>query len=121
MGLTLVVAVTDGDWYETLRSYPKLEEVNFWAPSAAPFRALRPGELFLFKLHAPRNIIVGGGGFAYANSLPWSLAWEAFREANGARSAPEMRARITRYRKADPADRAVFSIGCRILTQPFFF
>src|SRR3954463_14450744 len=121
MSINLVVAVTDSEWFELLRHQSNLNEVNFWAPSAASFRALQPGELFLFKLHAPRNIIVGGGVFAYATTLPWSLAWEAFREANGARSAPEMRARITRYRKADPADRADFAIGCRILTQPFFF
>ena len=61
--------------------------MNFWAPSAANFRALQPGEMFLFKPHAPRNVIVGGGIFAYANALPCSLAWEAFGEANGARSA----------------------------------
>jgi putative restriction endonuclease len=85
------------------------------------FRALQPGELFLFKLHAPRNAIVGGGIFAYATALPWSRAWEAFREANGARSAQEMRTRIARYRKTDPNDRSDFEIGCRILTQPFFF
>lgn len=121
MGINLVVAVTDGDWFEMLRQQPDLGEVNFWAPSAQSFRALRPGELFLFKLHAPRNVIVGGGIFAYANALPCSLAWEAFREANGARSAREMRSRIARYRKADPNDRSDFEIGCRILTQPFFF
>jgi len=119
--INLVVAVTDGDWYEMLRQQPNLGEVNFWAPSAANFRALQPGELFLFKLHAPRNVIVGGGIFAYANTLPCSLAWEAFREANGARSAQEMRARIARYRRADLSDRSDFEIGCRILTQPFFF
>lgn len=121
MGINLVIAVTDGDWFDMLRKQPGLAEVNFWAPSAANFRALQPGELFLFKLHAPRNVIVGGGIFAYANALPCSLAWEAFGEANGARSLPEMRARIARYRRADPADRSDFEIGCRILTQPFFF
>ena len=121
MAINLVVAVTDGDWFEMLRRQPNLTEVNFWAPSAANFRALQPGELFLFKLHAPRNVIVGGGIFAYANALPCSLAWEAFGEANGARSAQEMRARIARYRRADPSDRSDFEIGCRILTQPFFF
>jgi len=121
MGLNLVIAVTDGDWFDMLRRQPSLAEVNFWAPSAANFRALRPGELFLFKLHAPRNMIVGGGIFAYANALPCSLAWEAFREANGARSAHEMRVRIAKYRKAYPTDRSDFEIGCRILTQPFFF
>jgi putative restriction endonuclease len=120
MGVNLVVAVTDGDWFNTLRHRPDLTEVNFWAPSAASFRALQPGELFLFKLHAPRNVIVGGGVFAYANALPCSLAWQAFGEANGARSAQEMRARIARYRRADPGDRSDFEVGCRILTQPFF-
>lgn len=121
MPINLVIAVTDGDWFEMLRRQPGLDEVNFWAPSAASFKALQLGELFLFKLHAPRNVIVGAGIFAYANALPCSLAWNAFREANGARSAQEMRARIARYRKADTADRSDFEIGCRILTQPVFF
>ena len=85
MGINLVIAVTDGDWFEKLRRQPDLGEVNFWAPSAANFRALQPGELFLFKLRAPHNVIVGGGIFTYANTLPCSLVWEAFGEANGAR------------------------------------
>jgi putative restriction endonuclease len=121
MDINLVVAVTDGDWFECLRWQPNPSEVNFWAPSAVNFRALEPGELFLFKLHAPRNFIVGGGIFAYATSLPCSLAWEAFGEANGAQSAQEMRTRIARYRRAEAGDRSDFEIGCRILTQPFFF
>ncbi|PTM51462.1 HNH endonuclease [Phreatobacter oligotrophus] len=120
MSVKLIVAVTDGDWFEHLRRKPDLAEVNFWAPAAANFKALEPGELFLFKLHAPRNMIVGGGVFAYANALPCSLAWEAFGEANGASSLGQMRTRIAKYRKADPADRSDFTIGCRILTQPFF-
>jgi putative restriction endonuclease len=121
MPINLVIAVTDGDWFDMLRQQPNLAEVNFWAPSAANFHALQPGELFLFKLHAPRNLVVGGGIFAYANTLPCSLAWEAFREANGAHSEQEMRSRIARYRRGDPSDRSDFEIGCRILTQPFFF
>lgn len=121
MAINLVVAVTDDDWFEMLRRHPDLGEVNFWAPLAANFRALQPGELFLFKLHAPRNAIVGGGIFAYANALPCSLAWQAFGEANGAHSAQEMRTRIARYRRSDPNDRSDFEIGCRLLTQPFFF
>jgi len=121
MGVSLVVAVTDDDWFEMLRTRPDLAEVNFWAPSATNFRALQPGELFLFKLHAPRNSIVGGGVFAYASALPCSLAWAAFGEANGARSLQEMRTRIAKYRRADPKDRSDFAVGCRILAQPFFF
>jgi len=67
MAINLVIAVTDGDWFDMLRQQPNLAEVNFWAPSAANFRALQPGELFLFKLHAPRNVIVDGGIFAYGS------------------------------------------------------
>lgn len=80
----------------------------------------RPGELFLFKLHAPRNFIVGGGVFARADILPTSLAWNAFGVSNGAASLPEMRARIARYRNQTDDPRQDYLIGCRILTQPFF-
>lgn len=121
MSVRLVVAVTDGDWFEQLRAKTDLSEVNFWSPSDTNFRALIPGELFLFKLHAPNNFIVGGGVFAHANSMPCSLAWEAFGESNGARSLAEMRIRIARYRKSGLDARSDFVIGCRILTQPFFF
>jgi HNH endonuclease len=120
MSVRLVVAVTDGDWFDHLRVKSELTEVNFWSPSATNFRALEPGELFLFKLHSPRNFIVGGGVFAYANSLPCSLAWEAFGDSNGANSLLEMRSRIAKYRRTTPDDRSDFAIGCRILTQPFF-
>ncbi len=121
MGVSLVVGITDRKWFDMLRHRPNLEEVNFWLPSGRNFRALRKGELFLFKLHSPDNVIVGGGIFAHASVLPCSMAWEAFGESNGARSLPQMKAQIARYRKLDPADRSDFRIGCRILTQPFFF
>jgi putative restriction endonuclease len=118
--LRLFVGITDRDWYELLRQLPGLEEVNFWAPGGKPFRALSAGELFLFKLHAPAHFIVGGGVFTHDTLLPCSLAWEAFGQANGASTFTEMRARIARYRGADPASREDFVIGCRIVTQPFF-
>lgn len=120
MAITLVVAVTDSDWFNLLRQQTLLKEVNFWAPSDKSFKALQPGELFLFKLHAPVNKIVGGGVFAYATSLPLSLAWESFGLANGAPTPTEMRRRIAKYRRTGPDDRSDFPIGCRILTQPFF-
>src|SRR5438034_11631093 len=94
MPIKLVVAVTDRDWFEHLRVRPHITEVNFWSPGAAPFRALEPGELFFFKLHSPLNFIAGFGIFAHANTLPCSLAWEAFGEANGASTLQEMRTRI---------------------------
>ena len=113
MGVRLVVAVTDRDWFDHLRQLLNLSEVNFWSPSPRPFQALREGELFLFKLHAPYNVIVGGGIFALANNMPLALAWEAFGEANGARNLEEMRSRILRYRRIQDSKSSV-DIGCRI-------
>jgi putative restriction endonuclease len=98
-----------------------VEEVNFWQPGGNhQFRALEPGELFLFKLHSPRNFIVGGGFFAHSTLLPVSLAWEAFALGNGARSLREMRGQIQRYRKVSEISHD-YRIGCIVLTQPFFF
>jgi len=81
------VGVTDYEWYRLHASKPLVDEVNFWRPSPdATFKALHTGEPFLFKLHAPRNFIAGGGFFTKFLQLPISIAWETFREANGARS-----------------------------------
>jgi hypothetical protein len=56
------VGVTDYDWFHFLSSLESVDEVNFWQPGGQTnFKALQPGELFLFKLHAPRNFIVGAG------------------------------------------------------------
>jgi putative restriction endonuclease len=62
--MKLWVGVTDRDWYQYLSQRPHLDEVNFWQPGGnREFSALSPGELFLFKLHYPENVIVGGGFF----------------------------------------------------------
>jgi len=76
-----IVGVTDNDWFDFLSRLQGIDQVNFWQPGGRiPFRALSPGEAFLFKLHAPHHFIVGGGFFAYSTLLPLSLAWDAFRE-----------------------------------------
>jgi putative restriction endonuclease len=87
----LFIAITDQDWFEALAAAPP-DEVNFWQPSGRhTFRALQPGELFLFKLHAPRDVIVGGGVFSNASLVPLSMAWGAFGVKNGAVSLADMR------------------------------
>ena len=121
MAIKLVVAVTDESWFRQLRDQERLSEVNFWSPSPKNFRALQPGEFFLFKLHHPHNVIVGGGIFTHQTLIPFSLAWEFFGEANGARSESEMRARILKYRRSSEDARSDFTIGCRVLSEPFFF
>ena len=86
MGINLVIAVTDGDWFDMLRQRPNLAEVNFWAPSAAKFRALQPGELFLFKLHAPRNVI--GGGVSSPTPTHCRVRWPGKRSARRTARVP---------------------------------
>jgi len=120
--MRLFVGVTDWDWWSLHASKPLIEEVNFWRPSpTALFQALAPGEIFLFKLHAPRNAIAGGGFFTKFLSLPVSLAWEVFGEANGARSLAEVRQRISHYRRTPIAATEDPNIGCILLAEPFFF
>lgn len=114
------IGVTDYDWYALLGSQQGLDEVNFWQPGGSrQFRAISAGELFLFKLHSPRNYIVGGGFFTHSTLLPISLAWKAFGLANGVRSLDEMRSRTLQYRRSS-AEREDFTIGCILLSEPFF-
>jgi putative restriction endonuclease len=120
--VAIFVALTDRTWFERLRRQGDLTEVNFWQPGGEKnFRALQPGELFLFKLHSPENFIVGGGVFAHSSILPISLAWDAFGQGNGADSLDEMRSRVGLYRRENVPSNQDFKIGCRILTSPFWF
>src|SRR5215475_9642903 len=93
-----------------------------WRPSPdATFKALQPGEPFLFKLHSPRNFIAGGGFFAKFLTLPVALAWDAFGEGNGAQTFADVKQRISKYRRAPIGPYDNPDIGCIILVEPFFF
>lgn len=114
------VGITDHDWFEHLSTALGVDEVNFWQPGGrVHFRALQPGEPFLFKLHSPNDYIVGGGFFSHSTLAPASFAWSAFGEKNGAHTEAEMRARIERYRRVPPGTED-YVIGCILLEQPFF-
>jgi putative restriction endonuclease len=70
-GVRGFVGVTDNSWYRLLADRPDLlGEVNFWRPGGGGFQALRPGEPFFFKTHAPHSRVVGGGFFGGAARLP---------------------------------------------------
>jgi putative restriction endonuclease len=115
-----LVAVTDRDWFTFLRAR-RPDEVNFWQPrGGTAFRALERGQPLLFKLHAPENVIVGGGFFTHFSIIPVSLAWKAFGEANGAASFTEMTAHIERLRRNRVESEVDYQIGCIILSDPFF-
>lgn len=115
------VALTDYRWFTFLASLPRLEEINFWQPGGSrTFGAIQPNELFLFKLHSPREFIAGGGFFAHSSLLPVSLAWDAFGPANGAATFEAMRAQIAGHRREKSSPGEDFQIGCILLSQPFF-
>ena len=114
------IGVTDGDWFKYLSSIQP-DEVNFWKPSGKPFKALNPGELFLFKLKYPDNCIVGGGYFIKNVKLPLSLAWKAFEDKNGAESFEKFSELIYNLRKTSYQQEPDPIISCNILSSLFFF
>ena len=119
----IFVGVTHKPWFDFLSALEP-DEVNFWQPSGTgKFKALKPGDLFLFKLKAPINMIAGGGVFGHASLAPLSLAWEAFGQKNGVPDQGEMRRTIVELRRERRplGDREDPVVGCRILTQPFFW
>jgi putative restriction endonuclease len=118
--LKYYIGVTDNSWFKFLAERQP-DEVNFWQPGGTvTFRVLSPGELFLFKLHAPLNFIAGGGFFVKHSLVPLSLAWEAFGEKNGTATLNTFREKVISYRGRNASFEPDPTIGCIILAQPFF-
>lgn len=115
------VAPTDHGWYQFLRARPEIDEVNFWRPGATAFSALRPGEIFFFKLKAPYNAIGGFGLFARFAPLPVWRAWDIFGQANGTAGEHELLNRLGRLSAARTPMSLDRVIGCIAITQPVFF
>lgn len=118
--MKVFVGVTDNNWFATLRENA-CTEANFWLPSARNFKALSPGDLFLFKLHYPQNCIVGGGTFVDYSVCPTFLAWDAFRIGNGTNSLEELNLSIRKYRKKRNQEGDNLQIGCVVLNELFYF
>ncbi len=115
------VGVTDQDWYRFLADRPVLDEVNFWRPSGGAFRALHPGELFLFKTHYPHNRVVGGGFFNGFVRMRISEAWDFFGEGNGVVDMAQMRQQVGRYRKEAIRPGEDPEVGCVLVRDVRFF
>jgi hypothetical protein len=114
------VGVTTDSFFKQLKMLAPKEEVNFWRPSKVSFKALKPGEPFLFKLHSPDDRIVGGGWFVRYEQTTVSDAWETFGTRNGATSEIQLRSRLHELQhrnKIATSDK----IGCIILRDVFFF
>ena len=118
--MQIYVGITDYNWFQFLKNN-KADEVNFWKPGSQPFKALQENDLFLFKLHAPQNYIVGGGYFVKYSLLPTYLAWEAFGEKNGTPSLRDLNSAIEKYRAKNNIIVQNPQIGCIILTDVFYF
>ena len=118
--MKIYVGVTDDNWFHYLKEQ-KPDEVNFWQPnSARAFRTLSEGELFLFKLHAPRNYIVGGGVFVRQVMLPVSLTWDSFGIKNGTSSHSEFIRRMWKYRNDEKEKTIDPVVSSLIISTPFF-
>ena len=114
------VGVTDKAWHEFL-SLIAPEEVNFWQPGGGrTIRAIDTGAPFLFKLKSPLNYIAGGGFYVRHSILPMSLAWEAFKEKNGAPDFETFRRLINNLRARGKEIEPDPHIGCIVLASPFF-
>ena len=119
--MRMYVGITDFDWFKTLKQ-ANCDEVNFWKPGGRTnFKVLNEGDMFLFKLHSPRDYIVGGGFFLKFSILPSSLAWEAFGIANGANNLVELKDRVYKYKKTNRMSDPDPQIGCIILSMPFYW
>lgn len=120
--MKVYVGITDMDWYRALAAQPEIREVNFWKPGGeGGFRALSPGEPFLFKTHWPHNRIVGGGYFEGFARLPLSSAWDFFGSGNGVADLDQMRIRVGQYRREDIRRGDDPIIGCVLLNDVRFF
>ena len=126
--MNLFVANTDHDWYQWMLAHPDLDEVNFWRPTATTnFKALREGELFVFKLKSAfQHKIVGFGQFLLYHPMSVSDAWDFFGTKNGAPDLPAMKQRIQRYvhRNHSHPDGQLprdHHIGAIVITAPVFF
>lgn len=114
------VGLTDNKWFEFLVERQP-DEVNFWQPRGTyAFRAIDPGELFLFKLHSPYDFIVGGGLFVRHSFLPLSMAWGAFGTKNEALDYETLLMQVSKYREDEGNIESNPMIGCIILNAPFF-
>lgn len=118
--MKIFVGLTDYNWYIFLKN-KSLDEVNFWRPGETGFNALKPNDLFLFKLKKPYYAIVGGAFFIRYVRIPIIMAWESFGEKNGAADEESFYKRIRDYRNKNHIQINTNELGCIILAEPFFF
>jgi len=125
----IYVGITDTSWMQFIKKHYNdnslNEYINFWTPGKRVFKALKQGELFLFKLHnnKQRNEcgeIVGGAYFYGYEKITSEEAWKRFGNGNGTSSLNELQESINGYREKNEMS-IENEISCIILYNPFFF
>ena len=123
----LYLGITDTNWVHFIKTHQDSlgEYINFWTPGGKVFKALEPGELFLFKLHAKKSKgengeIVGGAYFYGFEKMSSIEAWNRFGKGNGSNTLLDMQVSINEYRIRNNLNNKD-EIGCIILYNPFFF
>lgn len=115
------IANTDYNWYKYL-SKIQPEDVNFWQPGGnANFKAIETGAPFLFRLKSPINKIAGVAFFAKHSILPYTIAWDIFKQNNGVEGIFDFVSRINKLRHYTVSVGEKPNIGCIVLTNPIFF
>ncbi len=120
-----MVALTDYNWYKTLRSRSVTNEVNFWTPTPWNIRRLSKGDIvyFLLKKKYGRKICGYGRFVAYKN-MDIKNAWQQYGPYNGASSFSEMKNRVANYTNKNSKSGyrgKDHIIGCVILKDIKFF
>lgn len=125
-GQKIYVGITDTNWLEFIKGHKSSikKYINFWKPSAKVFKAIEPGDLFLFKLHENKAYgengeIVGGAYFVSFEQMSVLDAWDRFGFGNGAKAPLELQLALDKYRVRNSIDSDI--IGCIVLRDPFFF
>lgn len=121
------VAVTDKAWFDYLSSKAsggRVDEVNFWSPSASRrMKDFKPGDPIFFRLKSPHNVVAGYGFFGWQGLLPMDEAWRTFGWRNGDPDEDRFMGRIAGYRGKAPSPAAVRSQGvwCTVLRAAMFW
>jgi putative restriction endonuclease len=113
------VANTDRRWSEFLAEI-RPDELNFWQPNAVRPITLPAGAPWVLKLHVREGgWVVGLAFFAHYTTMTPRFAWDAFGQANGARTFDEFMVQVRGYSER-PVDPDSTQIGSSVLVEPFF-
>lgn len=123
------IANSDPTGWEFFRAHAPdgyLDEVNWWSPRATrPLtNSLVPGTLVFFRLTRPHGAIAGYGFFASFMPLRLDVAWDTFREGNGASDFEHMLRRVGKLRGESlraASTSELPTIGCHLLRDVHYW